>query len=75
MTAVPEMWRRRLVWTTAAAVLGSMAVIASQSFRSQPLSEMGWLRMSLLAVAAVAALGACAVIVVAWMRSRRTQAP
>ena len=46
MTAVPELWRRRLVWTTAAAVLGSMAVIASQSFRSQPLGEMGWLRMS-----------------------------
>jgi hypothetical protein len=75
MTTVPEVWRRRLVWTMAAAVLGSMAVIASQSFRSQPLSEMGWLRMSLLAVAAVAALGSCAVIVVAWMRSRRTQAP
>jgi hypothetical protein len=75
MTAVPEVWRRRLVWTTAAAVLGSMAVIASQSFRSQPLGEMGWLRMSLLAVAAAAALGSYAVIVVAWMRSRRTQAP
>jgi hypothetical protein len=75
MTTVPEVWRRRLVWTMAAAVLGSMAVIASQSFRSQPLSEMGLLRMSLLAVAAVAALGSCAVIVVAWMRSRRTQAP
>ena len=75
MTAVPELWRRGLVWTTAAAVLGSMAVIASQSFRSQPLGEMGWLRMFLLAVAAVAALASYAVIVVAWMRSRRTQAP
>ena len=75
MTAVPEVWRRRLVWIMAAAVLGSMAVIASQSFRSHPLGEMGWLRMSLLAVATTAALGSYAVIVVAWMRSRRTQAP
>ena len=75
LTSVTETWRRRLVWTMAAAVLGSMAVIASQSFRSEPLSGMGWIRFALLAVAGIALVAAYAVVAVALMRRPHPQAP
>lgn len=75
MTRTAEPARRRLVWWTGAAVLGSMAVIASQSFRSEPLAGMGWIRFVLLGAAGTALIVSYAVVVMAWLRERRTQAP
>lgn len=68
MTALTEETRRRVVWVVGAAVLGAMAVIASQSFRSEPLSSMGPVRLILLGVALLAVLTSYAVLARALLR-------
>lgn len=55
---LPERSRMRVVAVMGTAVLGAMAVIAGQSFRSLPLGEMGPLNLGLLSAAAVALLAA-----------------
>lgn len=70
-TALPASTRMRLVALMGVAVLGAMAVIAGQSFRSLPLGEMGIVDQGLLAIAAGALLAAYGVVARALLRARR----
>lgn len=75
-TVVAEVTRRRIVGAISLAVLGAMAVIASQSFRSEPLASMGWVRFTLLVAAGLVLLASYARVGRALLAQvRRQQAP
>jgi hypothetical protein len=66
-----ERRRVQVVGTIAGGVVLSMAVIATQSFRSLPLGEMGSAQLGVLAGTAIAVIAAYAVVVSEVMRARR----